>query len=178
MAVYRPSQVIQFSEAEDIEIPWTSTNVPADRLPPVDFKIRTTKDLKHIANPATGDLRDGTWALKYTGFNIPEGTVATGIELNIVAQRNGRIVDDVIQLIYQDSIIGENNFVYITDEEGHLPIKNESTYGGPGNFWGAEVTSEMLSDPSFGVILKFQSHPYYPHSSGMTIESVVLTIYE
>lgn len=178
MGIYRPSQVIQFSEAEDLEIPWISDKFASDNLPPVDFKIRTARDLKHIANPATGDLRDQTWTLKYTGFNIPEGTVATGIQLGIIAQRNGRIVDEIIQLTYRDSAIGENNFVYITDEEGHLLIKNESTYGGAGTLWGAEITSEILSDPSFGVILKFQSHPYYPHSSGMTIESVVLTIYE
>lgn len=177
MEIYRPSQVIQFSEAEDLEIPWISDKFAPDNLPPVDFKIRTARDLKHIANPATGDLRDQTWTLKYTGFNIPEGTVATGIQLDIIAQRNGRIVDEIIQLIYQDSTIGENNFVYITDEEGHLLIKNESTYGGAGNLWGAEITPEILSDPSFGVILKFQSHPYYPHSSGMIVESVTITIY-
>lgn len=178
MGIYRPSQVIQFSEAEDLEIPWISNNFSPNNLPPVDFKIRTARDLKHIANPATGDLRDQTWTLKYTGFNIPEGTEVTGIQLDIIAQRNGRIVDEIIQLTYEDFVIGENNFVYITDEEGHLLIKNESTYGGPGYLWGAEITSEMISSPSFGVILKFQSHPYYPHSSGMTIESVVLTTYE
>lgn len=178
MGTYRPSRVIQFSEAEDQETSWISDKFAPNNLPPVDFKIRTSRDLKHIANPACGDLRDQTWTLKYTGFNIPEGTVAIGIQLDIIAQRNGRIVDEIIQLTYQDSSIGENNFVYITDEEGHLLIKNESTYGGLGNFWGTEISPELLSDPSFGVILKFQSHPYYPHSSGMIIESVSLTIYE
>lgn len=178
MGTYYPSKVEQISDAPDVEVAWTATNFTSDRLPPAQFKIYTQRDLKHISNPATGDLRNQTWTLKYTDFNIPANTAVSGIQLTIKANRNGRIVDETVQLTYNDTPIGDNNFIYITDEEGHLPVKNETLYGGPTDLWGAEITSEVISDSTFGVILKFQSHPYYPHSCGMILESVALTIYE
>jgi hypothetical protein len=65
----------------------------------------------------------------------------------------------------------------MTDEEGRLPLHNDTTYGGPTDTWGATLTPEILQDASFGVILKFQGHPYYPHSSSMFLDSVSLTVY-
>lgn len=178
MGTYYPSKVEQISDAPDVEIAWTATNFTSDRLPPTQFKIYTSQDLKHISNPACGDLRNQTWTLRYTGFNIPEETQVSGIQLNIIANRNGRIVDETVQLTYNNELIGDNNFIYITDEEGHLPVKNETVYGSSQDLWGSNVTSDMISDQTFGVNLKFQSHPYYPHSCGMIIESVTLTIFE
>jgi hypothetical protein len=101
----------------------------------------------------------------------------TGIQLDLMSQRNGRIVDETIQLVHQGEPIGNNNFMYILDSEGHFYLNNQTSYGGPTDLWGAELTKDMLEDPSFGVILKFQSHPYYPHSCGMFLDSVSITVY-
>jgi hypothetical protein len=73
--------------------------------------------------------------------------------------------------------LGNNNFIYVTDEDGHLKITNDTTYGSPTDSWGTELTPEMLKDPSFGVILKFQAHPYYPHRSTIYLDAVSLTVY-
>lgn len=172
--VYYPTRIDQLGEEPNIA--WTSS--PTLREPLLLGRIwRTVKSLKHIANPASGPIRDMTYTLVCTGFRIPVLAQINGIELRVIAQRNGRITDETIQLTYQGSAIGRNNFSYETDDEGRLPLFNDTRYGGVDDLWGTEITSEMLQDPSFGVILKFQSHPYYPHSSDMQIESVSLTVY-
>ena len=173
--VYYPTTVTQTGEEPNVA--WIGTGGDGSNLISIDKKIRTSKELKHISNPASGDLRDSTYTLVYTGFQISELSAVNGVVLRVVAQRNGRIADNTIQLTYQGSAIGQNNFYYQTDDEGRLPLFDDTTYGGSEDLWGAELTPELLQDPSFGVILKFASHPYYPHSSGMRIDSVSLTIY-
>lgn len=174
---FRPSNVEQVSEAPDQEIGWHQS--PTTNLGYLlDSRWTTVSSLSHLANPACGDLRNKTWALKCTGFQmtaLPD--VITGLQLDINGQRNGRIVDEIIQLTYLGNPIGSNNFEYVTDSEGHLKITNETQYGGSTDLWGTELTPTMLQDPSFGVILKFQSHPYYPHRCGITVDSVWLTVY-
>ena len=162
---------------QEPSIAWTATDYTSDGLSIIDSKLRTIIDLKHIANPASGPIRDSTYSLVCTGFNIPALVTIDGIELRVIAQRNGRIADETVQLTYQDSAIGQNNFYYATDEEGRLPLSNNTVYGSPTDTWGVDITSDMIKDPSFGVILKFASHPYYPHSSGLLISAITLTIY-
>ena len=174
---FRPHQVDQVSAVPEHEIAWQSspTSNPEYLL---ESRWRTVKNLAHIANPATGDLRNQTYSLICTAFQMTDlPSTISGLELTLNAQRNGRIVDEIIQLTYQGQAIGDNNFVYLTDSEGHLKLVNQTVYGGPTDLWAAELTPEILQDPTFGVILKFQSHPYYPHSCGMLVESVQLTVY-
>lgn len=140
-------------------------------------RFQTADLLFHRSNPACGDLTNSTQSLlfKFNITDVPE--TISGLELRVIAQRNGRATDSQIQLSYQDQPIGNNNFQYMTDEEGRLPLHNDTTYGSSTDNWGATLTPEILQDPTFGVILKFQGHPYYPHSSGMFLDSVSLTVY-
>lgn len=174
---YKPSKVDLYSEDPENEITWSTVNATdPDFL--LQKRWRTVKPLVHRANSATGAIRNSTYSLICTEFNMSElPDTITGIELYIQAQRNGRISDYQIQLTHENLPIGENNFKYITDTEGHFLLLNNTVYGGPDDTWGAEITKEMLQDPSFGVILKFQSHPYYPHSCGMIVEAVSITVY-
>ncbi len=174
---FRPNSVEQFSEIPEYEIPWQAYHTSnAGFL--LDSRWQTVKSLVHISNPATGDLRNQTYSLICTDFqmtDLPE--TISGIMLALQTQRNGRIVDKIIQLTYQGQAIGSNNFRYITDSEGHLTITNNTTYGNSTDLWETELTPEMLQDPTFGVILQFQSHPYYPHNCGIAVDSVLLTVY-
>jgi hypothetical protein len=172
---YQPTIVRQVGELPNIA--WTSTDYLSNGLLMISNILETVKELKHIANPASGPIRDSTFTLVCTGFNIPTPLEINGIELRVVGQRNGRIADEIIQLTYQDSAIGRNNFYYETDEEGRLPLSNDTIYGSPTDTWGVDITPSIVSDPSFGVILKFASHPYYPHSSGLLLNSITLTVY-
>lgn len=175
--IYKPHHVDIVSEAPDQEITWRSSpSRNVDDL--LQQKWTTVRSLKHIANPASGNIRERTRSLICTQFQITDlPNEISGLQLDIVAQRNGRIVDELVQLTFQNQAIGKNNFVYHTDSEGHLKITNETSYGGPTDLWEVDITHELLRDPSFGIILKFQSHPYYPHSVGMILDSVSLTVY-
>jgi hypothetical protein len=174
---FYPTTVTTSSEFPDQEIAWRTT--PTTNLGYLlNSRWSTMSDLMHISNPATGDIRNKTWFLTCTNFQISGiSEPINGIQLEIKGQRNGRIVDEVIQLTYQGQPLGNNNFVYLTDSEGHLKITNDTVYGGPTDLWGTTFTADMLQDPSFGVNLKFQSHPYYPHKCGMFLDSVLLTVY-
>jgi hypothetical protein len=174
---YIPNTVNLSSEDPDNEITWITT--PTTSLGfLMNARWGTIRPLLHRSNPATGDLRDKTWTITCTNFNmttLPD--VITGLQLDLSGQRNGRIIDETIQLTYQDQAIGDNNFLYVLDSEGHFYLNNQTTYGGPTDTWGVALTPEMLQDPSFGIILKFQSHPYYPHSCGMFLDTVLFTVY-
>lgn len=174
---FTPTTVTQESDNPTEEIGWTSS-FTANQGYLLNSRWRTVADLTHLSNPAMGDMRTRTQKLVCTNFqmsNLPD--TISGIQLELKTQRNGRIVDQQIQLTYQGQELGKNNFIYLTDIEGHLPITNDTYYGGPADLWDCELTPNMLLDPSFGVILKFQSHPYYPHRQTMYLDSVKLTVY-
>lgn len=172
---YYPTQVTTTSTSE-VEIGWTSDIISRSGMF-MNRRWTTLAPLKHRANSATGGLRDTTHAIIFTGFNIDPIDTVNGIKLEIMAQRNGRVADETIQLYYQGTPIGANNFQYETDADGRLTVVNHSIYGGPDDLWSSEITPSMLQDPSFGVFLRFQSHPYYPHSSTITLDMISLTIY-
>lgn len=168
---YQPSQVVSYSEFPDQEVDWQT--IPASGFL-ANQRWSPVRSLQHISNPATGDMRDLTFALKCTNFNISDlPDTISGLQLTTQAQRNGRIADEIVQLIYQDQLIGENQVNYLVDIEGHFTILNTTTYPGP---WGVDLTPDILMDPSFGVMLKFQSHPFYPHNCGLFLDSVSITI--
>ena len=173
---YTPHNVLglQFNEGE---IGWINTPYANDKNL-LGKRWRSESDISHVSNPACGDIRTRTQALEFVDFqmtNLPD--VVSGIELNIVSQRNGRVADEVIQLTYQSDLVGKNNFVYLTDIEGHLTIKNQAVYGGPTDLWGVDITPIMLQDPTFGIRVKFQAHPYYPHRSPMYLDWISLTVF-
>ena len=173
---YIPHNVLGLEPAEG-EISWEQFP-SANTRNLLGNRWRTTEDLYHLSNPACGDIRTRTQALEFIDFQMTDlPTVISGISVNIYSQRNGRIADETIQLTYQGNAIGKNNFIYMTDIEGHLPIKNENVYGGSSDLWGAVVTPEMLQDPSFGIRVKFQAHPYYPHRNTMYLDSISLIVY-
>ena len=170
-------QLVQGLQPTEFEITWRNT--PVASSPGIaGSRYQTVKSLSHLSNPACGDIRSSTQALEFINFNITNPpAVISGIVLHVNTQRNGRATDEIIQLTYQGELIGTNHVNYYTDTEGHLTLDNFATYGSSTDNWGVDLTPEMLQDPSFGVRLKFQAHPYYPHSSGMFIDSVALTVY-
>lgn len=165
------------SEEPDLEIDWTNS-ITGNSKHLLGKKWRPVANLEHRSNPASGDLRNRTrelWCTDFQFTGLP--AVITGLELTIIAQRNGRVMDEIVQLVYQGQKIGNNNFFYEQDPEGGLAVKNNTQYGGPTDLWGVELTKEMLEDPSFGVVLKFCAHSYYPHRSGFYLDTVSLTVY-
>jgi hypothetical protein len=158
-------------EAEQIHISWDDTNDFSPLLNIDSGSVGTTGTLYHIARSPKTDLTTKTYYLKLQGFNftnLPE--TVSGIECKISADRRGRITDETIQLCLNDELIGENRATLNLD-----PIK---IYGGNTDLWSTEnLSMSNIQDPQFGVVIRFQSHPSFPHRDGAHINAVELRIH-
>jgi hypothetical protein len=162
-----PTTVIQYAE-DASHISWTEnfSNIqsPTGRL------ISTTSPLLHIARSPRNDITMKTYFLKMTGYrfqNLPE--IISGIECRVKMNRGGRISDETVQLCYNDELIGEN--------QAGLTLDPITIYGSNTNTWKVDLTLGMVQDPSFGVVVRFRSHPHWPHKTTPLIDTVELQIY-
>lgn len=167
-----PTIVSQYAEegAENVHIQWNASELNA--IKSLDQRsLGLDGVLEHIARSPKPDFRNKSYFVKATGFtfqNLPETII--GIEVKLTARRSGRIVDDTIQLCLDNNAIGENQATtYIS------PIK---IYGAENNLWGLEsIPRTNLLNSSFGVIIRFQSHPSWPHKDAAFIDAVEIRIH-
>lgn len=132
--------------------------------------INTETDLYHIANPTVNDIKTRTYYLYLTNFNlinVPD--VISGVEVIIEMNRKGRITDETIQLRYNDEFIGRNMADFKLDQT--------KLYGSSTDNWSTEITNEMINDPTFGVGIRFQSHPSWPHRDSPMINYIKLRVW-
>ena len=162
--------ISQYAEVTN-HIPWKDSGMGFyEAMYPDGVFLETTTPLLHIANSLVNDIKNKTYYLQLTGFsliNIP--TIPAGVEVSLDMNRGGRITDETIQLTYNGQLIGSNKADGLLD-----PYK---IYGGSTDLWNANLTNAIVSDPSFGVILRFQSHPSWPHKSSPMIDYVGLRVY-
>jgi hypothetical protein len=131
--------------------------------------LSTKGHLQHIARAPKVDLTTKTFYLKLCGFNFVNlPTIFSGIQLRLTTNRRGRVTDETVQLCLNDVEIGSNYGTLNLD-----PIKY---YGGPTDLWKTELSIQDIVDPTFGIILRFQAHPRYPHRDGVYINHVELQI--
>jgi hypothetical protein len=132
--------------------------------------INTESPLFHIANPTVNDIKTKTYYLYLTNFNLSNiPNTISGVELLIAMNRRGRVTDETIRLRHDDEFIGRNMADFKLDQT--------KTYGSDTDTWGAALTSELISDSSFGVGIRFQSHPNWPHSDSPLINYVKLRVW-
>ena len=167
-----PTVISQYSEpsAENIHVSWQEI----DGFRSLRFndgkRVKTSRDLLHIARDPRHDIKEKTYFLKCTDFNLTNiPSTPIGIELKISMNRFGRITDDTVQLIYNDQPIGEN--------KADLALDPNKTYGNENDLWGLNLNTINLTEPSFGVIIRFQSHPNWPHKCTPFIDAVELRIH-
>ena len=111
-----------------------------------------------------------TWYLRITGFdfvNLPE--TLSGIAVRVTGNRRGRITDDTVQLCFQNESIGENR--------ANLDLNPKKIYGNDSDLWNTQLTIAEIQDPSFGVLIRLQSHKHYPHKDSAFLDSVEVQIY-
>ena len=158
-----PRSITQYAEpgAEAAHVAWVT-------LP--YFPIKTQRDLRHIARSPKIDDTDRTWYLLCTGCDfgsLPE--VITGLAVRVNANRRGRITDETIQLFSKGTAVGKNR--------ADMDLSPQKIYGGETDLWDAGLTPDDLQDPGFGVLLRFQSHPHWPHKDSAILDLVELQIY-
>jgi hypothetical protein len=173
----RPSTIRQYAEAET-NIAWHEEYF-RELLNDGPGALVTTKPLLHIARSPKTDLTYNTCYLELTGFNftnVPEAV--SGISAVIVMNRGGRIADETIQLTYQGELIGSNRPAGIMDPITSASLLAPVThYGGVNDTWDIKnLTLGMITDPSFGITVRYQSHPRWPHSTSPTLRSIQLQI--
>lgn len=137
------------------------------------------------SNPGTRGLRnediryEKTNPLDLTNFRFNVSGTIVGVELEVQAQRNSRILDDTIVLIHDGSVLGKNQRLSLDqDEFEHWPNHpNTVLYGGSTNTWGAQLTAQIINSNSFGVRLVYSSNLWQPHRDRMLLDSVRLKVY-
>lgn len=162
-----PSTLEQYAEDES-HITWNSTDVS---LILSGTSISTSLPLLHIARQPRNDITMKTYFLRASGFdfkNLPD--TISGIECKILMNRGGRITDETIQLCLDENLIGDNR--------ANLEVHPEKVYGSNMDNWNvANLNRMIVEDPTFGIVLRFQSHPAWPHKTTPHIRSVELHIY-
>lgn len=167
-----PRTVSQYAEegADSVHILWEETD-SFNGLKNLDGRsIKTTKDLMHIARDPKHAILQKTYFLKITDFvfeNLPP--VLTGIELKLSMKRQGRITDDTVQLSLNNQLVGLN--------QANLSLDPIKIYGGENTLWDSALSITDISNPLFGVVLRFQSHPRWPHKSTPLIDAVEIRIH-
>ena len=173
----RPSTIRQYAEA-DTHIAWRSEHF-VDMQSVSVGGLETVAPLLHISRSPKTDIIYKTYFLELTGFNfinLPD--TISGILAVIDMDRGGRIADDTIQLTYQGNLIGENKPAgIINPRNGASLLSPKTNYGGPTDKWDIkDLTLEMIADPTFGITVRYQGHPHWPHKSLPTLRSIQLQI--
>lgn len=133
--------------------------------------IMSSADLLHISNFTANDLKMKTWYLIAKGFDFSDApATVSGIEAKITTKRFGRITDDTVQLIVNGDTLGKNMAT--------ADLSEDKLYGSPTDLWGMPVFERsMLLMPNFGILLRFQSHPNWPHRCPIGISSVSVRVW-
>lgn len=167
-----PNTISQYAETggEDSHVSWLEVD-NFSALKNLDQRsIKTSRDLVHIARDPRHDITEKTYYLKVTNFNFRSlPSTLSGIELKLSMNRFGRITDDEIHLCLNNEIIGQNQADLNLD-----PIK---TYGNSTNLWNTNLTISDIQNSSFGCIIRFQSHPKWPHKCSALIDAIEIKIH-
>ena len=169
-----PTIISQYPEpeAESAHIQWDdSKGYYAIQNRDDKQSLMTNGTLYHFSRSPKTDIRTKTYFLKVQGFNFLNlPVVLSGIELRLSTNRFGRITDETIQLCMGNELLGDNLADLILD-----PIK---VYGSGTHLWNIKNLSITdIQNPNFGVVIRFQSHPQYPHRDGAYINAVELRIH-
>ena len=166
-----PTICSQYAEegAEDFHISWDSSSFSSIRSNDSN-SLGTMGTLEHSARSPKHDITNKTYFLKITGFNFNQlPNTLTGIELSLTMKRGGRVTDETVSLCIHDAEIGTNN--------ANLDLNPIKVYGGEKELWGTNLTIADITSPSFGVVVRFQAHPQWPHRTGAFIDAVELRIH-
>jgi hypothetical protein len=168
-----PTIIVQFAEtdAENIHLLWDNTNNYANIKNDNEQGVGTMQALYHIARSPETDINSKTYYIRATGYNFYNlPSTVSGVELRLKTKRGGRVTDDTVQLCLNGEDIGENRADLVVN-----PLKY---YGGENDFWGlGNITVSTVQNNTFGVTLRFKSHPQYPHRDAVFVDCVQIRIH-
>ena len=167
---FYPNSITQIAEDEH-HVSWAGESTGFYPLKSNVYEfVGTVRPLLHVANSMVNDLRMKTYFLYLTQFNMKNlPQTISGVEAEVNMKRGGRITDDTVQLRYQNEYIGDN--------KATATLENIKIFGGETELWGASLSPTILTDSSFGIGIRFQSHPYWPHKETPMINYVRLRVW-
>jgi len=161
---YSPKTILQVSN-QDNDISWINNF----SLGQIDSFNITEKPFYRIARRDNLGGVNSSTQLWCTNFQIPLLENITGIELKLVTQRLARIQDYVIQLTYDNELIGKNLYNDLAED---LQI-----YGGSNNVWESNISPQQLSGQSFGIVIELGPNKKTPHKDQGYIDFVGIRVY-
>lgn len=170
---FTSNYIVQYSEpsGEEVHVMWDDSDDFANLKSVYETSVGTVGNLVHIARAPKPDITNKTYFLKLTDFrftNLPD--IISGIQLQLSCKRVGRVTDDTISLTYNDTLIGNN--------QATLDLSPVKFYGSEVSLWGLKtLLTDTVLDSSFGIVLRFKSHPSWPHKDPIDLVSVQLRIY-
>jgi len=167
-----PTSIIQYAEpgAEDAHVSWLEVNNFYGLTNLNSPGVQTSRELIHIAKQPKHDLVEKTYYLKLSGFNFLNlPNVISGIEMRLSVNRRGRITDETIQLMKNDQIDGDNY--------ASLHVDPVNMYGSSTDTWHSSISSLDLENKNFAVLIRFQSHPNWPHKAGAIVNAAEIRIH-
>lgn len=164
----------------------TQHTIPNDitGIPSIDWNYYTPIT---PSNPAVSKQPlytiSGLWMEKFlsitsqlwcTGLNIPNtNRPIAGVEFQLNIQRNARVEDLLIQLIYDGSLIGKNYASDVNPVQSDMytgditiplnPIGDYNIYGNNTDLWGVDFSTIDVTSATFGIAIGFKSNIIYPH---------------
>lgn len=163
---YTPNIITQYAE-DPSHIEW---NTDFDTVITLNGGVALSKPLFHIARQPKNDIKSKTWFLRATNFNFQNlPTSITGISLRMTVNRQGRVSDDTVQLVHNEELIGENRC--------SRAVNPVSMYGSETDNWGVANLADIINDSTFGIVIRFKSHPDWPHSTTPILRGLELQIY-
>jgi hypothetical protein len=166
-----PTTITQYAEsgAESVHIPWNSDQLNALQSPGNEA-LQTAGTLVHTARSPKVDFTNKTYYIAATNFNFADlPDQISGVQLKLTTDRRGRITDETVHLLLNNQPVGDNRASLTVD-----PIK---VYGSETDLWGlSSLSKNDITSSSFGVLIRFQSHPQWPHKDGATLYSAELLI--
>ncbi|PWB51400.1 MAG: hypothetical protein C3F13_13230 [Anaerolineales bacterium] len=111
------------------------------------------------------------------GFNVPPEATITGIELTInraVSDHNAGVYDNVVKLVKNGSIIGENRALTSTIWTTAFTLV---TYGGPTDLWGESWLPEDVNNTNFGAVISVSRTNNGNNNRQAEVDNMQITVY-
>lgn len=139
----------------------------------LDTSPTSTNSYCVTSEPLTSFNGKQTGQLNYSNFfsdnTIGGSPTIDGIEVKIESNKANRIIDSIIQLTKDGSLIGNNKAV--TDSAV------SHTYGGPTDKWGTTLTyNDLITGTGVGVAIKYKSDTV-PHKDICKVWNAKIKIY-
>jgi hypothetical protein len=157
------------SDAENIHVSWNASEF--NNLRNLDGRsVKTMRDLLHVSRDPRHDIVEKTYFLRVSNFNFSSlPSTLSGIETRITANRYGRITDDTVQLCLNGLLIGDN--------QATLDLSPIKTYGSNESLWSTNLSMSDIQNSSFGVVIRFKSHPSWPHKCSALIDAIEIRVH-